>query len=77
MNQPVIAVFDKKTGTYGSIFICRHVGEAIREWDIIRKDTNTKYGKTPEDFDLWQLGEFDESKGAIQNEPRIQLASGV
>ena len=76
MKQPMCAVYDKKTGLYEKPFIVIHIGEAIREWDHVRKDQQTKYGKNPEDFDLYQIGEFDLTKGAIENK-NMQLATGV
>lgn len=78
MEQSVVSVFDKKTGLYGNPFIVRHVGEAIREWDVVRKNPETKYGKNPEDFDLMEIGSYDDSKGHFTNlqSPRT-LQSGV
>lgn len=78
MQKPVIAVFDKKTSFYEAPFTVRHVGDAIREWDIVRKDTNHKYGKNPEDFELFQIAVYDENLGTIENlKPYTHLASGV
>lgn len=78
MNQSVVAVFDKKTGLYDNPFTVRHVGEAIREWDIVRKDEKTKFGKNPADFDLFKIAEFDYQTGNIAPlAPHLHLASGV
>lgn len=74
----VLAVYDKKTGLFGQPFTVRHNGEAIREWDIVRKDSNTKFGKNPEDFDLYQVGNYYEETGFTENlQPATHLASGV
>lgn len=78
MKLQAVAVFDKKTALYGQPFYVRHLGDAIREWDVVRKDTNNKYGKNPEDFDLKQIGFYDDSNGTFENlSPHTQLASGV
>lgn len=78
MKLPVIAVFDKKLGVYERPFVVRMSGEAIREWDIVRKDTNTKIGKNPEDFDLFQIGTYDDELGTLENaQPKVHLATGV
>lgn len=78
MKQPVCAVFDKKTGLYSNPFTLRHIGDAIREFDIIRKDTNTKIGKNPEDFELFQLANFDEELGQFEElKPALHLSSGM
>lgn len=78
MQQPMIAVYDKKTALFERPFVVRHVGEAIREWDIVTKDSNTKFGKNPEDFDLFQIGFFDDETALVEIlKPNIHLASGV
>lgn len=76
-SMKLIAVHDKKTGLYDNPFTVRHVGEAVREWDIVRKDPQTKFGKNPEDFDLFQIGEYDDELGQLIPQKHIHLASGV
>lgn len=74
----MLAVYDKKTGLYDNPFIVRHNGDAIREFDHLRKDTNTKFGKNPEDFDLFQIGNYDAASGNVEIlQPHTHLASGV
>lgn len=76
--SPVCAVYDKRTGLFDKPFTVRHVAEAIREWDIVRKNTETKFGKNPEDFDLHQIATWDDSTGLYNNiQPTTQLAAGV
>lgn len=78
MQKPVIAVFDKKIALFDTTFTVRHPGEAIREWDLVRKDSNTKYGKNPEDYDLYQIANFNEETGEYTMlTPHLHLAAGV
>lgn len=78
METQICAVFDKKTGLYDRPFPVRHVGEAVREWDIVRKNPETKFGKNPEDFDLMHIGTFHETKGTFTNlSSPLTLQSGV
>lgn len=78
MKQPLVSIFDKKTGLYEQVFAVRHVGEAIREFEILKKNLETKYGKNPEDFDLYQLGIYDYTTGDVENlKPSLHLVSGV
>lgn len=79
MNQkPVIAVFDKKIAMYDQPFVCRHVGEAVREWTIVKANKETKIGKNPEDFDLFQIATYDEKSGTFSPViPHQHLDSGV
>lgn len=78
MKNPVCAVYDKKTGLFDQIFTVRHIGEAVREWDIVRKNKDTKFGKNPEDFDLFQIGVYNDELGEVEPvKPHTHLASGV
>lgn len=78
MKKPVVCVYDKKIGMFDNPFVCRHQNEAVREWNIVSSDTNTKYGKNPEDFELFWIGEFDEKMGTFESlQPHEHLASGV
>lgn len=76
--KPVIAVYDKKIGLFDQPFTVRRQGEAIREWENIVKDPNNRYGKNPEDFDLFHIANYDEVTGVITSvQPHIHLSSGV
>jgi len=78
MLKPVVAVKDKKIGMFDSPFVVRHNGEAMREFDTVRQDKNTKFGKNPEDFDLYQIGTYDETTGELVTlSPPTHLISGV
>lgn len=78
MKLAVMAVKDKKTGLFDQPFNSRHPNEAIREWNIVTKDTNTKYGKNPEDFDLYQIATYDQDNGDYENfSTKKQIATGI
>lgn len=78
MQQPICAVFDKKTGLYDNPFTVRHVGEAVREFDTVRKMPETKFGKNPEDFDLMHIATWNPSQGRFENLDSHQtLTTGV
>lgn len=78
MRQPVIAVYDKKTGLYDNPFVVRHNGEAIREFEIVSKDSNTRIGKNPSDFELHQIGSFDYTTGQLETlQPTTHLMTGT
>lgn len=77
MILKILAPYDKKTGLYDRPFMVRHINEALREWEIVCKDTQTKYGKNPEDFDLYLVGEFDDESGECIPAKPQHLSSGV
>lgn len=78
MKSPICSVYDKKTGLFENPFACRHVAEAVRGWDVVRKDPNTKFCQSPEDFILYQIGTFDAALGTFESvQPHVALAAGV
>lgn len=76
MKIQIVALFDKKVGMYEKPGFARHLGDALRDYEHLRKDVNTKIGKNPEDFDLWKLGTYDDETGEFIND-RQQLVSGI
>lgn len=78
MKQAVLAVKDKKTGLFDPPFNVRHQNEALREWSIIIKDEKTKFGKNPEDFDLYHIANYDADTGDYENlATKKQIATGI
>nr|QJB21695.1 MAG: nonstructural protein [Microvirus sp.] len=78
MQSPMFSVYDKKTASFSPPFNMKHKNEAIRQWHTVVSDPGTKYGKHPEDFDLYEIGNFDESTGKMTtHETLVQLASGI
>jgi len=74
MQQPVLSVFDAKTGLYDPPFIVRHQGEAMRQFGILKENQETKYGKTPSDFILRQIATFDDETGVFTNVQAMDLS---
>lgn len=78
MKYSVCCIYDKKTALYGPPAVVVHVGEAVREFDSLRKENGTKINRNPEDYELHHLGLWDSSTGLSENlESPITLASGV
>lgn len=66
MIKRIYAVYDVKTGVYGSPMFLLTDGEAIRVCtDAVAKPGNT-LGDHPQDFRLDYLGEFSLSDGVIK-----------
>lgn len=62
MLLQVVAVRDRAIDTFGQPFYVTHVGQAIRGFsDAINSGKDDNMAKHPEDFDLYHLGEFDDS----------------
>lgn len=65
MNIPMCAVYDKQTGFYDAPFTTRHIAEASREWQIVKSNDKTKYGKTPQDFELRKIADYNQDTGEV------------
>lgn len=61
MILKVFCVFDSKVEAYMAPFFLRSKGEAIRAFSDMAKDNNTNVGRYPDDFSLFELGEYDDS----------------
>ena len=66
MSKTILfAVRDSKAGFYGVPFSKRSRGEAERDFVSLRRDQQTKVAQFPEDYDLFEVGEYDELSGKI------------
>lgn len=65
MKKTICSVYDIKTKEFDQPFAVRHLADAIREFQIIAKNPQTKWGKNPEDFSLYAIGEFDDESGQL------------
>lgn len=64
----VYCIHDKKAKTYETLFCVPNNAYAIRSFsEAVNKDT--PYGKYPEDFELVQLGTYDQETGKIMALP--------
>ena len=65
MVKKVFTIYDKKAFVYGPPVCFGKVGEALRWFcDIIAEPQGT-VGKYPDDFQLYELGEYDDNTGSI------------
>lgn len=65
MRMLYFAVFDKKVGAFMQPFCLASQGAAIRSFqDEVNKE-GSDLGRHPEDFQLFQVGEYDEMKGSF------------
>lgn len=76
--EPVVAIYDKKTGIYTNPFPQRFTQDAVRDFENIKKNQQTKYGKNPEDFDLVHIANFHLRSGKMEMlQPYYTLITGV
>lgn len=67
MKTKVFAVYDAKAETFMQPFHMNTRGMATRAWMDTVNDAKTQFNKHPQDFTLFELGEFDDEKGTFHN----------
>lgn len=62
----VFSVFDKKAGVYCTPFVSHSTATATRDFGQAVNDPNSQVCKYASDFELFELGAWDEDSGQIQ-----------
>lgn len=74
MNYHVLSVYDRAAATYGRPLFAAAVGAAMRSFqdEVNRAAEDNPMYKHPEDFDLVQIGTFDDQSGRLAAiEPKV------
>lgn len=61
----MFSVRDAKAEIYNAPFYKRSIGEAERDFKTALTDDKNPNAKYPEDFDLFLIGEYDDSTGLV------------
>jgi len=70
--------FDSKLQVWMNPMFYLHTGQAERMWTDLVNDGQSLPSKHPEDFVLYQVGEFDDTTGMINSiHPPVQVCSSV
>lgn len=67
MAKKIFAVYDAAVSAYKNPFFMDTSGQAIRGWIDVVNDEKTEFNKHPDDFTLFELGEYDELNGVFEN----------
>jgi len=67
MELQVYSVRDAKAEIFNQPFLQKTHGEAERTFKNLVSDPNSTVGKFPEDYSLYYLGTYDDSKGLYQS----------
>lgn len=63
----MFSVYDKKAECFSPPFFMRATGLALRGFiDMINSGEKTQYSAHPEDFDLYELGEWNDETGKVE-----------
>lgn len=66
MNLKIFSIFDGKAQAYIQPFFLPTVGMAVRTFTDCVTDPGHAFGKHPEDYTLFEIGEFDDHSGEIE-----------
>lgn len=71
----MFVVYDSKAEIYNTPFCMNTVGAALRAFADQANDPSTMIGKYPTDYDIFEIGTFDDNSGKIEaHEARAHLA---
>lgn len=75
----MFSVYDKKAECFSQPFFMKATGLALRGFcDMINSGEKNQYSAHPEDFDLYELGTWDEETGVVeQYDIRKLLGNGL
>ncbi len=75
MKLVLCTVKDRAADAFGRPMFVRSIGEAIRSFsdEVNRKDADNQLYNHPDDFDLYELGEFDDNTGlfSLHEQPKL------
>lgn len=73
MVLKLYTLFDKAAAVFNAPFSQRSRGEAVRNFKMLLEDQNSLPFKFPQDYTLYEIGEFDDSNGSIQMHEHPEL----
>lgn len=76
MKVLVFSVYDKKASAFLAPFTFPARGQAVRAFSDTVNDPKTPFWKHPEDFDLHELGTFNEASGEFVNQREFIVGAG-
>lgn len=71
----VVAVQDARSGFFMRPSFGNHLGSILRDWESVVNDPQSQMNKYPEDFALYELGEYDDISGNFKCEATPRLLS--
>ena len=77
MKRNIYMIYDTATAIYMGPLVFRADGEALREFEALSTNADSKIGKNPEDFSFYKVGEFDDHDGIMVPLDKICLATAL
>lgn len=78
MILKIVAVRDRAADVFGQPYFVASLGAAIRSFgdEVNRKAENNPLNAHPEDFDLYELGSYNDELGSFETFQPRQIAIG-
>lgn len=76
MKLFMYSIFDRASGVYDRPFPARSDAEASRSFGDIACDKNHPIGAHPDDFTLYNIGTYEDSKGALEGTDPVKVING-
>lgn len=78
MRYKVFSIRDRAANVYAQPFFAPTTAVAVRMFtdEVNRSDQNNNLFRHPEDFDLYEIGSFDDNDGELISEYANQVAIG-
>jgi hypothetical protein len=73
----VYSVYDVKMGLYDKPFYQHNKLQAIRSFADAVNDSESPFFKHPEDYRLFELGEYDQDTGLFKTDQPVLLAEAL
>lgn len=77
MRNNVYSVYDQKAKVFCQPFCSLNDETALRAFAYSANDTSTEIGRYPSDFDLYNLGFFDDQTGKFDLQDAVHLSSAL
>lgn len=78
MKVQVYSVYDVKTEVFSQPIFLLNKAVALRSWHQAAHDKEQQIGQSPADFTLFQVAEWDDTKGEFRNlEAKISLGTAL
>lgn len=78
MRYSMCTIYDSKAEAHMRPNMFRNEREAVKIFDRLCNDPQTDYSKFPQDYQLYHIGDFEDTKGLlIPVEPVVLLANGI
>lgn len=71
----VYAIYDAAAKAYGPPMVFHTTGLALREFETICRNSDSQLFKSPADFSVWEIGEYETDTGVVESVQQIKAVA--